>query len=236
MGAFLDQVQLLWPRHVRKRAFCWTVRLLFILCCVQHTASSAPPPFPGANADYRAWITARLPGNPEGLAIDRRGALYAGLWQTGRIVRLDGEGGYELIATIPSMELARTGITVGMEFGKDGQLYVAFMWNYSTEEETNPFHPACRNSKDVYTGIYQVDVHTGAVRPFLTKGDGWPVRFPDDIAFDSAGNMYVTDLTLSGIWKIAPDGKYSLWSTDPLLQWAPAPYNSFPEGANDLST
>jgi sugar lactone lactonase YvrE len=190
--------------------------------------------FPGATPTYKAWIAGRLPGNPEGLAIDRTGKIYAGLWQSGRIVELDGKGGYRPVAFVPSEELGKAGITVGLEFGSDQQLYVAYMWHYTPEEELDPKHLGCRNSLDVYTGIYRVDVGRGTTTAFLTKRDGWPGCFPDDIAFDSQGNLYVTDLSLSGIWKITPERKFSLWSVDPLLQWSPAPYSGFPEGANDL--
>ncbi len=196
--------------------------------------SSGAPVFPGATTTYKSWIAAHLPGNAEGLAIDSTGTMYAGLWETGGIVSIDKEGNSHLIATVPNQDMGSAGMTVGLEFGPDGYLYAAFMWHYSAAEEADPHHPACHNSKDVYTGIYRIDVHTGTVKPFLTKKDGWPGCFPDDIAFDRKGNMYVTDLTLSGIWRIAPDGAYTLWSVDPLLQWAPDPFNASPEGANDL--
>jgi sugar lactone lactonase YvrE len=213
----------------------WRHRFMVLcLTLASFSAGAAAPPFPGATPDYKAWVAARLPGNPEGLAQDAQGRMYASIAETGQIVRLDGKGGYTLIATVPSKEIGAAGMTVGMEFDKAGQLYVAFMWNYSPEEEANPLHPACRNSKDLYTGIYKINVQTGAVTPFLTKRTGWPGCFPDDIAIDSKGNLYVTDLTLSGIWKIAPDGSYVLWSSHALLEWAPAPYYSFPEGANDI--
>jgi sugar lactone lactonase YvrE len=198
------------------------------------SAIAGPPPFPGATPAYKAWVAARLPGNPEGLAQDARGRMYASIAETGQIVRLDGKGGYEVVAIVPSPNLGRAGITVGMEFDRAGQLYVAYMWAYTPEEESNPLHPACRNSDDQYTGIYKVDVATGRVIPFVTKKNGWPGCFPDDIAIDSKSNLYVTDLTLSGIWKISPDGKYTLWCSHPLLQWPSSPYYAYPEGANDV--
>lgn len=193
-----------------------------------------PPVFPGATAAYKAWIAARLPGNPEGLTMDRAGTIYASLWQSGQVVALDGKGGYRSVGFVPSEALGKAGITVGAEFSPDQQLYVAYMWHYTPEEELDPKHLACRNSQDLYTGIYRVDVKTGVTTPFLTKRDGWPGCFPDDIAFDAKGNMYVTDLTLSGIWKITPERKFTLWSSGPLLQWPAAPYSGFPEGANDI--
>jgi sugar lactone lactonase YvrE len=192
------------------------------------------PLFAGATRDYRAWVAAKLPGNPEGLAIDAAGRIYATIYKTGEVVRLDGKGGYEHIATVPSEELGRAGLTAGAEFDRSGNLYVAYVWHYSADEEMNPLHTGCRDSRDIYTGIYKINPETRKVTPVLTKRDGWPTCFPDDIAIDHKGNLYITDLTLSGIWKIAPDGTFLLWSADPLLQWPPSPYYSFPEGANDL--
>jgi sugar lactone lactonase YvrE len=230
----LERERLTMGARLRIRSACHIAILMLAAGLMRGTAEAAAPPFPGATPNYKAWIEARLPGNAEGLAADSSGHLYASLFETGRIVRLDGKGGSETIATVPDAQIGTQGITLGMEFSHDGRLFVAFMWHYTPEEESDPFHPACRNSQDVYSGIYEVDMQTHTVKPFLTKRDGWPVCFPDDIAFDAKGNMYVTDLTLSGVWRITPDKHYSLWSSDPLLQWGPAPHRAFPEGANDL--
>lgn len=43
------------------------------------------------------------------------------------------------------------------------------------------------------------------VTPLATKAEGWPFCYPDDVAIDSSGNVYMTDLTYSGIWEISPD-------------------------------
>jgi len=194
-----------------------------------------PPLFPGAAPEYRAWVAAELPGAPEGLATDAEGHVYAAVAATGEVVRLDGHGGYRHVATVPDARLARVGRTWGLEFDRAGYLYAAYVWNYQESDEMDPLHPACRDSRDIYTGIYRVNVASGEVVPWLTKRSGWPVCFPDDIAIDPAGNVYVTDLTLSGIWKVFPNRKFVLWSSDPLLQWPPAPFYAAPEGANDLA-
>jgi sugar lactone lactonase YvrE len=206
--------------------------LLFMLGAT--AAGAAAPPFPGALPDYRAWVMAELPGAPEGLTADADGRLYASIPKLGAVVRLDEHGGHELIATVPSAELARAGRVFGLEADRHGGLYVTYVWNYSEEDEADPAHTHCRDARDRYTGIYRVDIASGRVTPLLTRASGWPGCFPDDVAVDAHGNLYVTDLTLSGIWKIAPDGHYVLWSTHPLLQWPPAPYHVLPEGANDL--
>lgn len=193
-----------------------------------------PPVFPGATPSYKAWVAGHLPGNPEGLAISHDGRIYATVWKTGRVVELNGKGGYRTIGFVPDQALGKAGITTGAHFGPDGQLYVAYMWHYTPEEEVDPLHLGCRNSQDFYSGIYRVDVKTGITTPFLTKRDGWPGCFPDDVAFDDRGNLYFTDLTLSGLWKVTPERKFTLWSTDPLLEWTNPPSSGFPEGANDL--
>lgn len=199
-----------------------------------HAAAPAPG-FPGAAPGYRSWtLAANLPGSPEGLAADSSGHLYAALSDTGEIVRLDGHGGYAHVAYVPSPELGRAGHAWGIEFDHHGALYVAYVWISKFYDESDPLHLACRDSTDQYTGIYRVDVDGGKVTPVLTKRDGWPVCFPDDIAIDSRGDLYVTDLQLAGIWKITPDAKFSLWSAHPLLQWPSEPHNAAPEGANDL--
>jgi sugar lactone lactonase YvrE len=190
----------------------------------------------GRTADaFKSWIIAELPGPPEGLALAADGTIYATIPKTRQVVKLDEHGGFKHVATVPSPELAEGGRVFGLDFGPRDELYVTYLWGYTLAEEEDPFHLSCRNSRDVYTGIYKVNVVTGAVTPFLTKREGWPVCFPDDVAVDAKGAVYVTDLTLSGVWRIDPDGQhFALWSSDPLLQWPAAPLRTLPEGANDL--
>jgi sugar lactone lactonase YvrE len=207
---------------------------LLLLALLAVPCAAAPPPFPGAGPNYRAWVMAELPGAPEGLTLDADGRLYATIPKLGAVVRLDEHGGYEPVATVPSPELAAGGRVFGLEADRHGNLYVTYVWNYSEADEEDPGHAHCRDARDIHTGIYRVEIATGRVTPVLTRAGGWPGCFPDDVAIDSNRNLYVTDLTLSGIWKIEPGGRYSLWSADPLLQWPAAPFNAIPEGANDL--
>jgi sugar lactone lactonase YvrE len=209
--------------------------LVFMCLPALPAGAAAAVPFSGAGPHYRASVMAELPGAPEGLASDREGRLYATVARTGEIVRLDDHGGYQHVATVPSAPLGKAGMTLGMEFDAAGRLLVAYAWTGSRfDNEFDPIHLSCRDSTDVYSGIYRVNVASGAVEPLLTKRDGWPACFPDDVALDAAGNIYVTDLTLSGVWKIAPDRSYTLWSSDPLLQWPAPPYGTVALGANDL--
>ena len=166
--------------------------------------------------------------------MDSEGRMYASIFRSGQIVRLNGIGGYDVVATVPDPTLGKQGVTIGMDFDKSGNLFVAFLWNYSDTDLVDPLHLACHDTRDVHTGIYKVDIHSGSVVPFLTRKSGWPGCLPDDIAFDGAGNMYVTDLTLGALWRVKPDGSYSLWSTDPLIQLPAAPRFPLPLGPNAL--
>ncbi len=208
--------------------------LLILTTLLPIGLEAAAPAFPGAGPQYRSWVMAELPGAPEGLAADGDGKLYATIPKLGAVVRLDEHGGYAPIASVPSAALAGAGRVFGLEADHRGNLYVTYVWNYSEQDEEDPHHAHCRDARDTFTGIYRVEIATGRVAPVLTRASGWPGCFPDDVAIDSESNLYVTDLTLSGVWKIEPGGRYTLWSADPLLQWPPAPYNAIPEGANDL--
>lgn len=209
--------------------------IMLVMPCAGGLARGAPPSFPGAGENYRAWTMAHLPGSPEGLAVDPRGRIFTALSDTGEILRLDEHGGYVHVATVPNAALGRAGHTWGLEFDSRGNLFAAYVWTSKFYDEGDPLHLACRDSTDQYTGIYRINVDTGEVVPVLTKHDGWPGCFPDDIAVDSHGNLYVTDLTLSGVWKIMPDRTFTLWSSHALLQWPADPYNAIVEGANDLA-
>jgi sugar lactone lactonase YvrE len=221
-------------RHERASTRFAVAAMLVATTLLSSADCSAADP-PHAAPKFRSWVMADLPGSPEGLALGPDGALYATIPKRGEIVKLDEHGSFVHVATVPSPELASAGRVFGADFGSDGGLYVTYLWHYSEAEEEDELHLGCRNSQDSYTGIYRVDVTTGNVAPFLTKREGWPVCFPDDVAVDTSGAVYVTDLTLSGIWKIDPQGKqFVLWSTDPLLQWPAAPLRTLPEGANDL--
>jgi hypothetical protein len=62
--------------------------------------SSASP----ASAQFKAWVLAKLPETPEGLAVDSNGNIYATLLHIGEIVMLKDEGTYDHIAWMPSKE------------------------------------------------------------------------------------------------------------------------------------
>lgn len=191
-----------------------------------------------AQAEHKAWVLAEFDDTPEGLAVDAEGNIYTALFHTGRIVKIAPDGSQEILAVVPSEAEAGKGDTVGIDLDKDGNIYVAYKQNSPRHEATNlvdPFHAACRDATVTMSGLYKVDAKTREVTALATRADGWPFCFPDDVDIDAAGNIYMTDLTYAGIWKISPDGRtVDLWSADPLLNWSPRPYSGFPLGVNVL--
>jgi sugar lactone lactonase YvrE len=181
-------------------------------------------------------VYAKLPGAPEGLCLDSRANLYASMPGLDEVVLIKGDGSYEHVAFVPSKEDVGKGEVFGMEVDKDDNIiitYVEFSKYISLGDDLmNPHHPACGDVNVKKSGVYKIDAKTRAVTAVATRGDGWPFCFPDDVALDTAGNIYLTDLTYSGVWKISADGKkVSMWSDDPLLNWSEP---SLPMGANPI--
>ena len=211
------------------------LRILFWLipCALLFTAAPSP-----AAAQFKAWVMAKLPDTPEGLGVDSHGNLYATLMHIGEVVMLKDDGSYDHIAWVPSQEDSGNGDLIGLDLDRSGNIYVAYTGHSKRDfrkDLGDPFHPACRDATVTKSGVYKIDAQTRKVTPLATKAEGWPFCYPDDVAIDSSGNVYMTDLTYSGIWKISPDGKkVDLWSAHPLLNWSPKPYSGFPLGVNDL--
>jgi len=208
--------------------------LLSLICSVWFVAA---PQF--AAAQFKSWVMAKLPDTPEGLGLDSKGTVYAALLHIGEVVAVKEDGSYDHIAWVPSREESGKGALIGLDVDKNDNIYVAYTAHskFDLQQDLgNPFHPACRDATATRTGVYKVEAKTRKVTALATKAEGWPFCYPDDVAIDSNGNVYMTDLTYSGIWKISPDGKkVDLWSAHPLLNWSPKPYSGVPLGVNDLA-
>jgi sugar lactone lactonase YvrE len=171
--------------------------------------------------EYKMWAYTTLPGVPEGVCVDSKNSLYASIAWTGEVVLLKEDGTYEHIAWVPSKEESGQGQLIGMDVDAQDNIYIAYL-QFSKyidhgADLFNKHHPACNDVRVTRSGVYKIDAQTREVTPVATKADGWPFCFPDDVEIDKAGNIYLTDLTYSGIWKISPDGKVTMWSDDPLL-------------------
>lgn len=79
----------------------------------------------------------------------------------------------------------------GMQFGPDGRLYVA---------------------QAMGSQVTAIDTKTGALE--IIAANGGPITGPDDVAFDSRGNMYATEVMSARVTMRTPDGAVSILADD----------------------
>ena len=80
-------------------------------------------------------------------------------------------------------------------------------------------------------GVYRVLPDGGSVR--LAGTDG--ILFPNGVALDPRGNLYVTDSIGGAVWKVPRNGSARLWFQSPLLAGNGSFGLGFPLGANGIA-
>ena len=162
-----------------------------------------------SSAMDRLWERVDLPEKPEGVAVDRQGNLYVGLAKSTRILRIAPDGSTSDFARILPTTIPAAGPPglLGFAF-HDGDLYAALV----------TANPATR-------GVWRVDADGAAEHLAGTQAICWP----NALAFDPRGNLYVTESTRSvpfcsnpvtpvgAVWRVTPDGSVDVWSEGPLL-------------------
>lgn len=139
---------------------------------------------------------------PESLTIGDDGSFYLSM-STAAIKRVAPDHQVTTFATLPVTPGA---FATGLKFGPDGYLYAgsggfgpspsaAFIWRISPAGVVSQYAALDANG------------------------------FPNDLAFDDHGNLFVTDPFLGLVWKIDPQGNAAVWLSDPLLAGNPTnPY------------
>lgn len=188
----------------------------FVATCGSSTATTASPSLPVKSAPPVSPVPAlsvKLTG-PTGLAVDAAGNLYLSecgaadsaiyridpLGQDTRFagsgpIGFDGDGGPATLAVL--------GCPVGMAFGPDGALYFA-------DHVNNRIRRVDR------AGIITTVAGSGAagVNQGSFSGDGGPavnatLQEPVDVAFDSAGSLYIADRDNQRVRKVVSSGMIS---------------------------
>ena len=128
---------------------------------------------------------------PESITIDPLGNLYASMGATIRKITPGGQ--MSVFATLP---VPPGVLSAGLKFDDHGWLYVA-------SGSLSPVPPAAF--------IWRISPW-GVVSQFAALD---PTGFPNDIAFDDEGDLFVTDPLLGLIWKIDEQGDPDVWLADP---------------------
>jgi sugar lactone lactonase YvrE len=182
-------------------------------CLLFATAARANPPV-GTISTFGPALAGTACANPEGLAIDLQGNVYTASdidgATTGTICVFSPAGALTRMISIPAGP-AGVAPLVGMLFEEPHTLFVV-----DTADGNAP------NGR-----LLSVNTQTNAVT-VLAGG----FAFPNSIAEDLHGNLYVSDSALGTINRISQDGSHNvLWASSPLFQTSGFP----PVGINDLA-
>src|SRR5438477_680941 len=102
------------------------------------------------------------------------------------------------IATMPNSNMGLFGLALDGNSGPDHQLYIADM-----------------NGRILRLSLGQKNAAPVLFAQAPLAG-GWMVTMWNDLVFDRAGNLFMTD-DKPRIWRVTPDGQASIWFTDPRL-------------------
>jgi sugar lactone lactonase YvrE len=173
-----------------------------------------------AIGDVTVFASAPAPGHPFGIAVEddrvfvstSAGDFFADPNNGGhrnsdgeRVFTYDEDGRLlrtTSIATMPDATMGLFGLALDGNRGPRHKLYVADMNGRILRVDLGQ-HPS---DPEVFS---QVPAATGL------SGD-WMKSMWNDLVFDRAGKLYVTD-DKPRIWRVAPDGTASIWFTDPRL-------------------
>lgn len=167
-----------------------------------------------AIGDVTVFASAPAPGHPFGVAVDddrvyvstSAGDFFAPHLNSDgeRVFTYDEAGrliGTTSIATGADSDMGLFGLALDGNTKPVHKLYVADMNGRILRLDLSQ-HPA---APEVFS----------QVPPPLSAG-GWMASMWNDLVFDRAGNLYVTD-DKPRIWRVTPDGTPSIWFTDPRL-------------------
>jgi sugar lactone lactonase YvrE len=187
------------------------MRFRTLLATVAITALLLPAPAAHA-AEIETLVTFDLGAGelPEGVAIDNRGNIFVSLTAPVSEIRKIAPSGEQ--TTLVDLGLGGFG-PLGLAVDARGNVYAA----------AASFDAATQ-------GVYRVTPDGTATRLPGTEA----IAFPNGIAFDQRGHLYVADST-GAVWRIPRGGEAEVWSDDPLLVGDGSAGAGVPIGANGIT-
>jgi sugar lactone lactonase YvrE len=164
----------------------------------------------------------------EGVAVDKTGNVFVSSTFTGELLKFaPGSSDFEVFGTIDGWGTGGPGAGfVGLATDAEGNVFGAAQW-------------------DGFTGVYEFDRKTGDET--LIAGTD-QMSFPNSIAFDKVGNMYITDSNSTGIltselpgdvrgaiWRVDRNGNATKWLESELLGGTGFGGLETPVGANGIA-
>ena len=157
---------------------------------------------------------------PEGIALDQSGNIFISNRRNSsnrvnpdlrvcEILQISPDHTVSVLATLdPGARNSATSGTTGLAVGPHGEVYAALV----------SFHPGTH-------GVWRIRRNGEAERLAASE----KMLFPNALAFDAVGNLYVTDSQGGAVWRFPPQGAGKLWIRHELL----APL--FALGANGIA-
>lgn len=182
------------------RASAGALALALTLAPTTARSEHTPSPTPGTpTLTTLVSFDPTLGQLPESIAQDAAGDLYVSI--AGTVVKVTPEG---VVSTLVALPVPAGVFATGVKLGPDGFLYVA----------SAAFDPSLEASF-----VWRVSLTTGEAEEVAELD---PAGFPNDLAFDGEGNIYVTDPFLAQIWRIDVSGEVTVWLSDPAFEGNPA--------------
>jgi sugar lactone lactonase YvrE len=178
------------------------------------TVATLALPIAPARADHvETVVTFDLAAGelPEGVAVDKRDNVYVSLIAPVSEIRKITPSGQQ--STLVDLNVGGFG-PLGLAVGRRGAVYAAVA---TTDPATQ--------------GVYRVTRDGTATRLPGTEA----MSFPNDLAFDRRGNLFVTDTAFGAVWRIPRGGSAELWIQDPLLEGTGELDAGVPLGANGIA-